>query len=138
MNGIELDPKRVLVAESQVPSGKPVTMINLVQFNDHAQYGDTFEKPCSGMEAYLQRYAPIFNEVAALEQIEGIEIVYLGNVASTILGTIDPIWDAVALVRYPTFKAFRKIIESPLYRERAEKHRKAALKAWEFIATYQP
>ena len=90
------------------------------------------------MEAYIQRYAPAFNEVAAELNVKGIEVVYVGAVALTILGPAEPRWDAIAVVRYPNFSALRTITESSIYLERAEPHRKAALKAWEFIATFQP
>ena len=138
MSRVELDLANVRAAEAKIPSGVPVTMINLVAFFEEAQYKDTEEKPCSGMEAYLQRYAPAFNQVAAELGVQGIEVVYVGTVAETILGPTEPKWDAVALVRYPNFAALRKVTESPLYLTEAEPHRKAALKAWEFIATFQP
>ena len=138
MSRVELDKNNVLAAEAKIPSGVPVTMINLVAFLSEAQYEGGNEAPCSGMEAYLQRYAPAFNEVAAELGVVGIEVIYVGAVAQTILGPAEPKWDAVALVRYPDFAALRRVTESPLYLERAEPHRKAALKAWEFIATFQP
>ncbi len=125
-------------AEAKIPSGVPVTMINLVAFFPEAQYEDANEKPCSGIEAYRQRYAPAFNQVAAELGVKGIEVLYVGTVAETILGPTEPKWDAVALVRYPTFADLRKVTESSLYLAKAEPHRKAALKAWEFIATFQP
>ena len=86
----------------------------------------------------MQRYAPAFNQVAEELGVEGIEVVYVGAVAETILGPAEPKWDAIAVVRYPDFSALRKVTESPQYLEKAELHRKAALKAWEFIATFQP
>ena len=138
MSKVELELNNVLAAEAKIPSGVPVTMINLVAFFPEAQYEDANEKPCSGMEAYIQRYAPAFNQVAAQLGVEGIEVVYVGPVAQTILGPAEPKWDAVALVRYPNFSALRKVTESSLYLEKAEPHRRAALKAWEFIATFQP
>ena len=138
MSKVELDLNDVLAAEAKIPSGVPVTMINLVAFFPEAQYEDANEKPCSGMEAYIQRYAPAFNQVAAELGVEGIEVLYVGTVAQTILGPAEPKWDAVALVRYPNFAALRKVTESSLYFAKAEPHRKAALKAWEFIATFQP
>ena len=138
MSRVELDKNNVLAAEAKIPSGVPVTMINLVAFLPEAQYEGRNEAPCSGMEAYLQRYAPAFNEVAAELGVGGIEVLYVGAVAQTILGPAEPKWDAVALVRYPDFAALRRVTESALYLERAEPHRKAALKAWEFIATFQP
>ena len=138
MSRVELDLNSVRAAEAKIPSGVPVTMINLVAFFPEAQYDDANEKPCSGMEAYIQRYAPAFNQVTAELGVEGIEVIYVGMVAETILGPTEPKWDAVALVRYPNFAALRKVTESSLYFAKAEPHRKAALKAWEFIATFQP
>ena len=138
MSRVELDLNNVRAAEAKIPSGVPVTMINLVAFFPKAQYEDENEKPCSGMEAYIQRYAPAFNQVAAELGVESIEVIYVGTVAETILGPTEPKWDAVALVRYPDFAALRKVTESSLYFAKAEPHRRAALKAWEFIATFQP
>lgn len=138
MDKVELDISNVLAAEAKVPSGVPVTMINLVEFFPDAKYDDPNQKQCSGMEAYIQRYAPAFNRVAAELGVKGIEVVYVGTVAHTILGPVEPKWDAIAVIRYPNFAALRTVTESPLYLKEAEPHRKAALKAWEFIATFQP
>ena len=103
MTSVELDLNNVLAAEAKIPSGVPVVMINLVAFFSEAQYEHANEMPCSGMEAYIQRYAPAFNQVAAELGVEGIEVIYVGTVAQTILGPAEPKWDAVALVRYPSF-----------------------------------
>ena len=138
MSTAELSRDKVLAAEAKIPTGVPVTMINLVAFFPEARYEDPNQKPCSGVEAYLQRYAPAFQQVAAELGVEGIEVIYVGTVAGTILGPGEPQWDAVALVRYPNFSALRKITESPLYLQRAEPHRRAALKDWEFIASFGP
>ena len=138
MQTVEIDPQNLAIAETKIPSDASVTMINLVQFFEHAQYENAEQGVCSGKEAYMQRYAPAFQEVAAKLKIEPIELIYVGAVAHTILGPGEPKWDAIAVVRYPNFSALRKVIESPLYLEKAEPHRKAALKAWEFIATFQP
>ncbi len=138
MKTVELKLDSVHAAEAKIPSGVPVTMINLVEFFPNAEYDDPSQKPCSGREAYMQRYAPAFNQVAAELSVEGIEVLYVGAVAETILGPAEPKWDAIAVVRYPSFSALRKVTENPLYLEKAEPHRKAALKSWEFIATFQP
>ena len=134
---VELKSADVLAAGAIIPSGTPVTMINLVEYFSEAQYDDPEQHSCSGMDAYTKRYAPAFNEVAEELGVKGIEVVYVGAVAKVMLGPTEPKWDAIAVVRYPDFAAFRKVIESPLYLKKAEPHRKAALKAWEFIATYQ-
>ena len=135
MNYVDVDRNEILAAEASLPAGHPVVMLNLLAFRSEAQYQNPSEKPCSGMEAYIQRYAPAFTQVAEELGIQGIEVVYVGAVAHTILGPKDPKWDALALVRYPDFAALRTVIESAAYLAKAEPHRKAALKAWEFIAT---
>ena len=138
MNKLEIDPNNIKSAETKIPRGLPVTMINLVVFNETAIYENPGESACSGAEAYYKRYAPAFYEVAKELGIEGIEVVYSGNVAETILGPAEPKWDSIALVRYPTFAIMRRLLEDPLYLQRAEPHRIAALKSWEWIAAYQP
>ena len=138
MAKITLDQKNVLAAEANIPATVQVTMLNLLAFKEIASYEDADRAPCTGMEAYLKRYAPAFNEVAKELGVEGIEVLYIGNVAETILGPVDPKWDMLALVRYPSFSALRKVIESAIYMEKAEPHRIAALEAWEFIATFSP
>ena len=135
MSSVDVDRNEILAAEAKFPAGQPVVMLNLLAFHTEAQYENPAEKPCSGMEAYIQRYAPAFTQVAEELGIKGIEVLYVGGVAHTILGPKDPKWDVLALVRYPDFAALRKVIESPTYLAKAEPHRKAALKAWEFIAT---
>jgi len=64
-----------------------------------------------------------------------MEVVYLGAVAACIVPSQKCQWDEVVLVRYPSFSALRKVIESPLYKSDAEPLRKAALKDWQFIVT---
>ena len=51
MQNVELDPRNILAAEAKIPEGAPVTMINLVQLFEEAQYEDDPQKPCSGREA---------------------------------------------------------------------------------------
>jgi len=138
MQPILLNEGDLLSAQQKLPPNTPVVMLNLVAFNPTAKYEDAGSQPCSGREAYLQRYAPAFREVAAAEKIEGIKALYVGVVAAVLIGPTDPHWDAIALVEYPNFGALRKVLESPLYKEKAEPHRKAALSAWQFMATCQP
>jgi hypothetical protein len=42
------------------------------------------------------------------------------------IGTVDPMWDVVALVEYPSRKAFLEITRAPEFHE-IEKHRFAGL-----------
>ncbi|MGZ4695052.1 MAG: hypothetical protein ACXWBN_12110 [Acidimicrobiales bacterium] len=85
----------------------PVWMVNLMSYRDVADYGpyaddpsaDVPPSPISGREAD-DRYAP-FGPLAAV----GAEIVFVGDVESQLLGD-TPTWDRVAVVRYPTRRAF--------------------------------
>ena len=133
MNAIEIKPDDVLTAERLIPPNVPIVMLNLVTYRDNVQYSDT--ERCTGREAYLTRYAPAFNRAAVAAAVTGIEVVYLGAVAASIVPPQDRQWDEIVLVRYPSFSALRKVIESPLYKSDAEPHRKAALKDWQFIVT---
>ena len=135
MNPIEVNEQSILAAERMVARDTPIAMLNLVTYNPVALYEDPSVKACTGREAYLQRYAPAFREVAAAENVGGISVLYLGSVAASIIAPPDQHWDAIALVRYPNFAALRKVIESPLYKAQAEPHRKAALRAWQFVVT---
>lgn len=134
----EINADAVHAAAEAIPDDSPVVMLNLVRYNEHADYGGHTELPaCSGQEAYFQRYAPAFNAVAAAEGVTGIQVVYLGSVAAALAAPDGEHWDTIVLVQYPSFAAFRTVTESPQYRSEAYPHRKAALADWRLIATNQ-
>ena len=133
MNAIEINPEDLLSAERKIPSDMQIVMLNLVTYRESVEYPGM--ERCTGREAYLTRYAPAFNKAAAAAGVDGIEVVYLGAVAASIVPRQKCPWDEVVLVRYPSFSALRKVIESPLYKSDAEPLRKAALKDWQFIVT---
>ena len=134
----EMNAVAVLAAAEAVPGGGPVVMLNLVRYNEHADYGGRTDFPaCSGQEAYLQRYAPAFNAVAAAEGVTGIQVLYLGNVAAALAAPDGERWDNIVLVQYPSFAAFRTVTESAKYTTDALPHRKAALADWKLIAATQ-
>jgi hypothetical protein len=133
MNAIEIDPEDLLSAERQIPPDTRIVMLNLVTYHESVEYPGM--ERCTGREAYLTRYAPAFNRAAAAAGVNGIEVVYLGTVAASLVPRQKCPWDEVVLVRYPSFSALRKVIESPLYKSDAEPLRKAALKDWQFIVT---
>ena len=133
MNAIEINPEDLLSAERKIPSGTQIVMLNLVTYRESVEYPGM--ERCTGREAYLTRYAPAFNKAVAAAGVNGIEVVYLGAVAACIVPSQKCQWDEVVLVRYPSFSALRKVIESPLYKSDAEPLRKAALKDWQFIVT---
>ena len=63
-----------------------------------------------------------------------MQVLFLGAVQAGIVISPEEIWDEVALVEYPSLKAFRSIVESQDYHAEADPHRKAALEDWRLIA----
>ncbi|MDF3084352.1 DUF1330 domain-containing protein [Burkholderia sola] len=115
---------------------EPVYMVNLVRYRTEADYGGNTEFPaCSGREAYFQRYAPAFKQVAIGEDYA---VSWVGNVRGVLVGTNSEAWDDIVIVRYSSFTALRRILESPAYEKDAAPHRRAALADWKFIITTQP
>jgi len=111
----------------------PIYMINMVRYRAEADYvGKTEFPPCSGREAYLQRYAPAFNKVA---QGEDHSVFWFGNVRGMLVAPSDEVWDDVVIVQYSSFAALHRILTSPAYEAEAAPHRHAALADWRFIAT---
>lgn len=119
-------------AAAGASTGQPIFMVNLLRYNEQANYGDDADSaPCSGREAYFHRYVPAFSEVA--EGI-GIKVFWIGNVLAPIVAPADEQWDDVAIVEYPSFDAFRSLVESDAYKAKADPHRVAALADWRLIA----
>ena len=112
---------------------QPIFMLNLLRYNDRADYADGAGFPsCSGREAYFQRYVPAFGKLA---EGTGIKPFWIGNVMAGIVAPADERWDDVAIVEYPSFDAFRALVGSDAYRTEADPHRAAALADWRLIAT---
>ena len=114
-------------------TGEPIFMVNLLRYNEHADYGGRGDfPPCSGREAYFERYVPAFGELA---QGTGIKLFWVGHVLAGIVAPAGERWDDVAVVEYPSFDAFRTLVESDAYKAKADPHRVAALADWRLIAT---
>lgn len=121
------------VAMASVSPAQPIFMVNLLRYHERAQYGASADlPPCAGREAYFQRYVPAFSEVA---EGTGIKPFWVGNVAAVIVAPSEERWDDVAIVEYPSFKAFRDLVDSDAYKANADPHRAAALADWRLIAT---
>ena len=122
-------------AGERIPADASVYMLNLLRYHAAAEYADNADRPpCSGREAYFQRYVPAFGEVAADLGL-AIEPVWIGQVLSALVMPADEAWDDVAIVAYPNYAAFRQVVESDDYRRNADPHRVAALADWRLIAT---
>jgi len=89
----------------------PVVMLNLLAF-----------EPAGGEERYLE-----YGEaVAPLLEKAGGRIVFAGAAAPTLIG--EDGWDLVALVEYPSRKAFLEMIGSPEYQAIAHLRTEALVK----------
>jgi hypothetical protein len=89
---------------------RPVWMVNLMKYRDVAQYADGRESTISGQEAD-DLYAPIGPLTAV-----GAQIVFLATVDTQLLGD-TPQWDRVAVVQYPTGRAFVEMQARDDFRE---------------------
>lgn len=78
----------------------PVVMLNLLKF-----------KPDGGAEAYAKYAATVGKMVEEL----GGKVLYAGSAREMLTGTEK--WDAVALIRYPSRKAFLQMIATPEYQK---------------------
>lgn len=95
---LDEDYARVLGSTPPEQDG-PVWMVNLMRYRDRADYTDGRDTELTGQQAD-DLYAP-FDSLAAV----GAEIVFFGEVETQLLGD-QPAWDRVAVVKYPTRRAF--------------------------------
>ena len=90
----------------------PVLMLNMLKFKDR-QY-------------YFETYLPAFRKVTEKLGINDVKVRLVCNVVANILAPENEMWDAIALVEYPSASAFKTIAESDAYRDIADPHRLAA------------
>lgn len=120
-----LNPTREQMDEmlAKLPMDRPVTMLNLLQFNDQAAYrASDNQLPCTGKEAYGRYAAVVQEKLAEL----GAKIIWSGKPQGTLIGPMDQQWDEAFLVHYPSAEAFFQMLAMPDYRA-ATIHRTAAL-----------
>jgi uncharacterized protein (DUF1330 family) len=99
-----------------------VVMLNLLKFKENG-----------GAESY-GRYGD-----AAVQMIEerGGKVVWMGRAEQVLIGDTDAdSWDAVALVSYPSRKAFIEMVTTPEY-QKAHEHREGGLERTVLIACAQ-
>lgn len=89
----------------------PVYMVNLMHYRDKAVYDGVESDEISGRDAD-DRYAP-FDVLADV----GAAVVFVGEVQDQFLGDA-PRWDRVAVVRYPSRRAFIEMQSRPDFQER--------------------
>jgi uncharacterized protein (DUF1330 family) len=95
---VDRDYAKQLAATAPQDDG-PVWMVNLMKYRDGAQYADGRQTTISGQEA-----DDLYTPIDILSDI-GAEPVFFGDVDQQLLGD-SPIWDRVAVVKYPTHTSF--------------------------------
>lgn len=92
--------------------GRLVVMLNLLRFQE---------------DGGRERYADYLAVAAPIVARFGAEIVYVGDGLSALSAEPGQVWDAVALVRYPSRRAFVDMAMDADYQNRAAPLREAAL-----------
>jgi len=96
----QIDPDYAAVLAGTPPEDDgPVWMVNLMKYKARAEYVDGRQSALTGQQAD-DEYAPLA-EIAAV----GAAVVLFADVEDQLLGD-DPAWDRVAVVEYPTRRAF--------------------------------
>ena len=110
----------------------PIVMVNLMQVRQYAQYEDLAANGCTGLEAFA-RYTAGSAEV---RKEVGAELVWSGRGVQMPIGPSEKTWDMVALVRYPSARAYLNMKATDAY-EAARVHRRAALLDSRLIMTIE-
>jgi len=97
----------------------PVVMLNLLKF-----------RPREG----AQRYAAYGDAVRPMVEATGGRLIYAGRCDQTLIGDAADGWDAIAVVEYPSRKAFIEMVTRPDY-QKAHEHREAGLERTMLLAT---
>ena len=110
----------------------PIVMVNLMQVRQHVQYEDLAANGCTGLEAFA-RYTAGSAEV---RKEVGAQLVWSGRGVQMPIGPSEKTWDIVALVRYPSARAYLNMKATDAY-EAARVHRRAALLDSRLIMTIE-
>jgi len=111
---IEID-ERALAAMAASDEEGPVVMLNLLRF-----------RPDGGRESY-RRYTEHLGR--GVRERYGLEVVYLGEGGPALVAEDGQAWDTVALVRYPSRKAFVDMVRDPDYQAGAHLRSEALLES---------
>jgi uncharacterized protein (DUF1330 family) len=109
---------------AQADDSAPVVMLNLLKFKERSDDGER-----TGQEEY-GAYA---RDVTKMVAERGGRLVWSGRPEQVLIGDESQEWDMVALVEYPSRKAFIDMVSSPSYME-SHKHREGGLERTVLIA----
>lgn len=105
-----------------LPETGPVVMLNLLKFKDKAAYKDGRDTTLTGREAYM-----LYGELmSAFVLARGGKLHFNAPASAPVIGQVGEMWDVVALMEYPSAKAFVEIATSPEVAEFGV-HREAGL-----------
>lgn len=136
MKTVDVTPAAVQAAAAVIPAEGPFFMVNLLRYKERAEYDDAANvSPCTGREAYYERYVPAFNRIATAAGIDGITVFWVGAVLAQVIAPPDEQWDDIAIVEYPSLGTFLDVTANPAYQAEAAPHRTAALDDSRLIAT---
>jgi uncharacterized protein (DUF1330 family) len=106
------------------PDEDPVVMLNLLKFKDTAD---------DGASSGSSEYAKYGDSVVQMVENRGGKVLWMGRADQILIGDPSEGWDSVALVEYPSRKAFIDMVTTPEY-EKAHEHRESGLERTVLIA----
>ena len=112
----------------QGPEDMPVVMVNLLSFKQRADGGN---EGMSGLESYML-YGEKMREFV---ESKGGRFIWSGRVDSMVIGESDADFQVVALVEYPSRKAFLEIATSAHVAEISEDRKRGLAGQWLLAAT---
>lgn len=114
-----------------LPRDVPINMLNLLKFNELAQYPAGHPNAAHGWtgprayQEYGKTSGPIFQRV-------GGSIIWRGEMEAMVIGPPDRQWDLVFIARYADSAAFLEMVTDPEY-QKAVVNRQAAVKTSRLI-----
>jgi uncharacterized protein (DUF1330 family) len=112
-------------ALASAPDEGPVVMVNLLKFKATASDGGS---------TGASEYGKYSDAVIGMVEARGGKLLWLGRADQVLIGETEPNdWDSIALVEYPSRKAFIDMVTAPDY-ETAHEHREAGLERTVLIA----
>jgi uncharacterized protein (DUF1330 family) len=111
--------KEQFIELMNAPDDGPVVMLNLLKF-----------KPRDG----AAEYGKYGDSVSKMVEARGGKILWMGKVDQALIGDLDANdWDSIALVQYPSRKAFIEMTTSKEY-DAAHEHRESGLERTVLLA----
>lgn len=107
-NAVYPSPQRIASLAATSSSG-PIVMVNLLKFRARAEYKDGRSETIMGQVAYM-RYGA---EMRKIVERAGGRLLFAGRVDGLVIGEVEELWDAVAVVEYPSHAKFQELVISP-------------------------